>query len=386
MKKACIVTGSRAEYGILQPLIYKLSKDEEIEVQIIATGMHLSPEFGLTYKQIERDGYKINEKIEMLLSSDTTVGISKSIGLGMIGFAEAYMRLQSDLIVLLGDRYEIFAAASAAMVAGIPIAHLHGGELTQGVIDESIRHAITKMSHLHFTSTETYRKRVIQLGEEPERVYNVGALGIENIKEMNLFTRDEIEEQLRFKFDKKVALITFHPATFEDVSPELQFASLLEAINAISDLNVIFTKANADANGRIINIMIDEYVATHHENCIAFTSMGQKRYLSALKFSSIVIGNSSSGIIEVPSFHIPTVNIGNRQQGRIHSETVINCEADKKQIQKAIEYGLTPEFNQAIQMVKNPYDKTDTSNQIVRYIKVFLIQEEYDSKKKFYDL
>ncbi|MDF2801704.1 MAG: UDP-N-acetyl-D-glucosamine 2-epimerase, UDP-hydrolyzing [Anaerocolumna sp.] len=386
MKKVCIVTGSRAEYGILQPLIYKLSKDEEIELQIIATGMHLSPEFGLTYKQIENDGYKINEKIETVLSSDTTVGISKAIGLGLISFAEVYQRLNPDLIIILGDRYEIFAAASAAMVSKIPIAHLHGGELTEGAIDEAIRHAITKMSYLHFTSTEVYRQRVIQLGEAPERVHNVGALGVENVKKMKLLTKDILEERLQFKFDKKVALITFHPVTLEDRTSQEQFQVLLEAVDYFMDLKIIFTKANADADGRIINSMIDKYVKRHADRCVAFTSMGQEKYLSALQYSSIVIGNSSSGIIEVPSFNIPTVNIGDRQQGRIKSKSVIDCGVKVIQIKQAIESGLSKQ-NKVFQLKNiNPYEKENTTEQIILHIKKFLKQTHITFKKKFYDL
>jgi len=386
MKKVCVITGSRAEYGILRPLIDRLRNDEDIELQVIATGMHLSPEFGLTYRQIEQDGYKINEKIETLLSSDTTVGISKSIGLGLISFSEAYQRLKPDLIIILGDRYEIFAAASAAMVFKIPIAHLHGGELTEGAIDEAIRHAITKMSYLHFTSTEVYRQRVIQLGEAPERVYNVGALGVENIKKMKLLTQYTLEEQLQFKFDKKIALITFHPVTLENKTSQEQFEVLLKAIDSFKDLKIIFTKANADTDGRIINDMIDEYVNRHEDRCIAFTSMGQERYLSALKYSSIVIGNSSSGIIEAPSFNIPTVNIGDRQKGRIKSSSVIDCKVDSVQIKQAIEYGLT-KYDQNPQVENsNPYEKDNTSDQIIKYIKIFFKQSASTLKKKFYDL
>lgn len=386
MKKVCVVTGSRAEYGILKPIIQKLSCEQNIELQIVATGMHLSTEFGLTYKEIENDGYKINEKIEIVLSSDTAVGVSKAMGLGMISFAESFQRLQPDLVILLGDRYEIFSVASAAMIGRIPIAHLHGGELTQGAIDESIRHAITKMSYLHFTSTESYRKRVIQLGESPDRVYNVGALGVENIKKISLMSKEEIINEVGIDFNNKVAMVTFHPITLESKPSKEQFKELLEALADFNDLKIIFTKANADADGRIINQMIDEYVNEHGDNCKAFISMGQKRYLSALKHSTIVIGNSSSGIIEAPSFGIPVINIGDRQKGRIHSASVINCPVESEAIRKAIASGLEEKFIKDARQATNPYEKNNTSNQILQVIKEFLLNEPKELKKRFYDL
>lgn len=386
MKKVCIITGSRAEYGILEPLIAKLDKDSEIDLQLIVTGMHLSPEFGLTYRQIEEDGYKIDEKIETVLSSDTSIGISKAMGLGLISFSEAYQRLTPDLVVVLGDRYEIFAAASAAMIGRIPIAHLHGGELTQGAIDEAIRHAITKMSYLHFTSTEEYRQRVVQLGEAPERVFNVGALGVENIKKVELLTKEELEEQINFKFDKAVALVTFHPVTLETKTSKEQFECLLEAMDDFPNLKIIFTKANADTDGRIINDMIDNYVKKNTGRCIAFTSMGQRRYLSALKYSSIVIGNSSSGIIEAPSFYIPTINIGDRQQGRIKAKSVIDCRTDMSEIKKATQRGLLEILKEQKTDGLNPYEKENTSDQIILHIKAFLNRECINLKKQFYDI
>ena len=317
--KVCIITGTRAEYGLLKPLINKIYQSETLELQLVITGMHLSAEFGLTYKEIEYDGYPITSKIEMLLSSDTSVGITKSMGVAILGFADYFVQYKPDLTVILGDRYEMLMAATASMVAKIPIAHIHGGELTEGVMDDAIRHSITKMSHIHFTSTEEHRNRVIQLGEQPHCVFNVGALGIENIKNLKLLEKEELEKQLEFQFTEKTIMVTYHPVTMEDISSKKQFDSILDVIREHKELSVIFTKANADMDGRIINQMIDDFVFVHKERCAVYTSLGQLRYLSALQFCKAVVGNSSSGIIEVPSFGIPTVNIGERQRRRLHA-------------------------------------------------------------------
>lgn len=292
VRKICIVTGTRAEYGLLRPLIDKIDKDNELELQLVATGMHLSPEFGMTYKNIIDDGYKIDDKIEILLSSDTTVGISKSMGLATISFSETFERLKPDMIVVLGDRYEIFSVCSAATIAKIPIAHLHGGESTEGAFDESFRHCITKMSYLHFTSTEEYRKRVIQLGENPDRVFNVGAIGVENIVSLDLLEKKDLEKSLGFKLDKPFGLVTFHPVTLENNTSEEQFRELLSALDKMEDMKFIITKANSDSDGRVINKIINEYEKDNKDRIIAFTSMGYLRYLSAMKYCSSVIGNS----------------------------------------------------------------------------------------------
>jgi GDP/UDP-N,N'-diacetylbacillosamine 2-epimerase (hydrolysing) len=305
-RKICVVTGTRAEYGLLYWLMKEIESNKDLELQLIITGMHLSPEFGLTYKEIEKE-FKIDKKIEMLLSSDTPVGISKSMGLAQISFAEAYDELKPDIVVVLGDRYEIFSAVSAALVSRIPIAHIHGGEITEGAIDEAFRHSITKMSHIHFTATEEYRKRVIQLGENPDRVYNVGAMGIENIRRIKLLSKEEFEKSINFKLNEKNILVTFHPVTLENNTAENQFSELLEAIDKLKNTNIIFTKANSDTDGRIINKMIDEYVLKNRHKAIAFTSLGQLRYLSAMQYVDAVVGNSSSGIVEDPSFKIGTV-------------------------------------------------------------------------------
>lgn len=384
-KKICIITGTRAEYGLLKPLIDKIYKSKDLELQLVVTGMHLSPEFGLTYKEIEEDGYPITSKIEMLLSSDTSVGITKSMGVALIGFADYYEQYKPNMVIILGDRYEMFMAAAASMVAKIPIAHIHGGELTEGVMDEAVRHSITKMSHIHFTSTEEYRKRVIQLGEQPECVFNVGALGIENIKNLELLEKEELENQIDFRFSAKTIMVTYHPVTLENVTSKKQFEDILDVIHSHKELSVIFTKANADMDGRIINQMIDDFVITHKERCAAHTSLGQLRYLSALRFCKAVVGNSSSGIIEVPSFGIPTINIGDRQRRRLHATSVINCRNDKDEIEAALIEALSDKFLEKASQVKNPYEGEHTSDQMISIINRVL-EVGIDMKKIFYDL
>lgn len=383
-RKICIVTGTRAEYGLLFWLMKALQNDPNVNFQLIVTGMHLSPEFGLTYKKIEEDGFIINKKVEMLLSSDTPVGISKSMGIAMMGISEALDELKPDLLVLLGDRFEIFSAAAAAMIARIPVAHLHGGETTEGLIDEPIRHSVTKMSHLHFTSTEEYRNRVIQLGEDPSRVFNVGALGIENINRLELLDRKNLEESIKFNLGKKSALVTYHPVTLENSSSEGQLQNLLDVLEAMPDIKVVFTKANADTDGRVINKMIDQYVAAHNNNSAAFVSLGQLRYLSLLKNVNLVIGNSSSGLIEAPSFHTPTINIGDRQRGRIKGKTVVDCEPDVNSIRDAIGKVMSPEFQSELKSAVNPYGTANASERIVPILKSTDLDEIV--KKKFYNI
>lgn len=385
MKKVCVVTGTRAEYGLLKPVIEKIKKDEELELYLIVTGAHLSPEFGLTYEEIEDDGYIINKKIEMLLSADTPGSIVKSMGVEMIGFADAFADGCPDMVVILGDRYEMLAAASAAMVHRIPIAHIHGGELTEGAIDESIRHAITKMSYLHFTAAEAYRNRIIQLGESPERVFNVGALGVENIKSIKLLDKTNLEESINFKLRENTVIVTYHSTTLEKQSSSEQFNNLLSVLKSKVELNIIFTKANSDADGRIINQMIDDFVAENRNRSIAYASLGQVKYLSVLKYCSVVIGNSSSGIVEVPSFYIPTVNIGDRQRGRIAPCSVIHCGTGVEDIEHALCRAMQDEFKQSITNIKNPYEGKNTSSEIVDIIKCYL-RDGIDIKKKFCDL
>ena len=383
-RKICVVTGTRAEYGLLYWLMKEVQAADDLELQIIATGMHLSPEFGLTYQQIESDGFTIDEKVEMLLSSDTEVGIAKSMGIAMIGFAGALERLKPDMVVVLGDRFEIFSAASAATVAKIPIAHIHGGETTEGAFDESFRHSITKMSHLHFTSTEDYRKRVIQLGEQPDRVFNVGAVGIDNINKLKLLDRPTFEESIGFHLGKRNLLITYHPVTLETGTAEEQFSNLLKALDELENTHLIFTKANADTDGRIINAMIDDYVADRKDTTIAFTSLGQLRYLSAMQFIDGVVGNSSSGLLEIPSFNIGTVNIGDRQRGRVKAKSVIDCEPTKVGISGAISYLFSTQFQNGLVDLKNPYGEGGSAEKIVKTIANYPLHAVL--KKPFYDL
>lgn len=385
MKKVCIVTGTRAEYGLLKPIIEKVYRADKLELQLVVTGMHLSSEFGLTYQEIEKDGYPIKAKIEMLLSSDTSVGITKSMGIALIGFADYYEINRPDIVVILGDRYEILMAASAAMIARIPIAHIHGGEKTEGAIDEAIRHSITKMSHLHFVTTEEYRNRVIQLGEQPDTVYNVGALGVENIKSVKLLSKKELEDSLGCQFTDNTVMVTFHPVTLESMTADKQFRNILEVIDNHRELSVIFTKANADTDGRVINQMIDEYVAVNSDRCKVYASLGQVRYLSALRFCVAVVGNSSSGIIEVPSFGIPTVNIGDRQKGRVSAGSVVSCGNSVQEIENALQTALSRKFRDGLVNVKNPYEKAGTSDMVVQVISDAL-EKKIDIKKKFYDI
>ncbi|MDB9752176.1 UDP-N-acetylglucosamine 2-epimerase, partial [Gammaproteobacteria bacterium] len=342
-----------------------------------------SPEFGFTYREIEQDGFKIDRKIEMLTSSDTSVGITKSMGLGMIGFADALNELKPDLIVVLGDRFEIFAAVSAALVARIPVAHIHGGEATEGLIDEAIRHSITKMSHLHFVAAEEYRQRVIQLGENPERVFLVGGLGIDNIKHLKLLDRTELEYAINFKLGQKNLLITFHPVTLDVGTAAEQMEELLVALDTLNETHLIFTLPNADTDGRILINMIEQYVKNRSNACV-FTSLGQKRYLSCVYYVDGVVGNSSSGLAEVPSFRKGTINIGDRQRGRIQTESVINCEPNRQDIKAAIEKLYDQDFQTSLKDVKNPYGEGGASEKTVKVISSISLDEIL--KKRFYNL
>jgi len=370
-RKICVFTGTRAEYGLLRPLLDVVRDDGDLVLQIIASGMHLSEEFGLTYREIEADGFAIDAKVEMLLGSDTPCAISKSTGLGIIGLCEAYERLAPDIVVLLGDRFEVLAAATAAMFMRIPIAHIHGGESTHGSIDEAIRHAVTKMSHLHFTSTGTYRKRVIQLGETPERVFNTGAIGLDNLKRLRLLSRRQLEDSLDIRFARRNLLVTYHPVTLEKDSPAESFGSLLEALGELENTFVIFTKANADTGGRIINRMIDEYATATPHSTAVFASLGQLRYLSAMKHVDAVVGNSSSGIIEAPSLGTATINIGDRQAGRIRADSVIDCAATREDIARAFSRLWSNEFRAITAAVANPYDQGGAAEKIAEILKTF---------------
>jgi len=384
MRKICVITGSRAEYGLLSGLMAAIKADNELCLQIIATNMHLSPEFGLTYKEIEQDGFVIDKKVEMLLSSDTSNGTTKSVGLATIGFADAYEDLKPGLIVVLGDRYEILAAVTAALFYKIPVAHLHGGEITEGAYDDSIRHAITKMSHLHFTSTEAYRHRVIQLGEHPDRVFYVGALGVENIKNTKLLSKTDLEESLGLFLGDKSLLVTFHPVTLENGTAEQQCKNLLDVLAELTDYSIIFTLPNSDTDGRVIMLLINEFASVFKNRTMVFTSLGKIRYLSALQYVTAVVGNSSSGIIEVPSFGIPTLNIGDRQKGRIAASSVVHCDTTTNDIKLGVELVLSKEMQLLAKNVVNPYQKEDTVVHILEVIKNYPLQDII--QKSFYDL
>ena len=381
-RKICIITGTRADYGLLRWVMQGIKDDQYLTLQIIATGMHLSPEFGLTYREIENDGFQIDRKVEMLTSSDTSVGIAKSMGLGMIGFPDALSELSPDLIVVLGDRFEIFSAVSAALVARIPVAHLHGGELTEGAFDDALRHSITKMSHLHFVAAEQYRQRVIQLGEHPDRVFMVGGLGIDNIKNLQLLNREELEASLDFKLGIKNLLVTFHPVTLEMETASDQMAELIAALEELQDTQLIFTMPNADTDGRVLINMVEKFVA-EHSNARAYTSLGQLRYLSCVSHVDGVIGNSSSGLAEVPSFKKGTINIGDRQRGRLQAASVINCEPTRRSIAAALEQLNSDDFQKSLRKVTNPYGEGGASEKVVETIKNYLLDGLL--KKSFYD-
>ena len=382
-KKICIITGSRAEYGLLFWLLKEIEISKNFELQLIVTGMHLSPEFGLTYKEIEKD-FKINKKINIDLSVDTSLGVSRSMSIAQLSFSKAYKKLKPDIVVVLGDRYEIFSAVVAAMISKLTVAHIHGGETSEGSMDDYMRHCITKMSHIHFAATEEYKNRIIQLGESPSRVFNVGGMGIENIKRLKLLNKCEFEKAINFKLNKKNILVTFHPVTLENNTSKSQFKELLEAINDLDNTNIIFTKTNSDLHGKVINKMIDQYISKNSKKSIAFYSLGQTKYLSALQFVDLVVGNSSSGLIEAPSFKIATINIGDRQKGRIKAKSVINCLPERKSIQNSIKRAYSKNFQSLLKSVKNPYDNGFSSKKIVRVLNI--IKNENILKKSFYNI
>ncbi|MDI6703309.1 MAG: UDP-N-acetylglucosamine 2-epimerase [bacterium] len=382
MKKIAVITGTRADYGLLHWILKEIDEDTDLELRLIVTGMHLSQEFGLTIKEIEKDGFKIDEKVEMLLSSDTGVGIAKSIGLGVIGFADVLERLDPDILLVLGDRFEIFAACTAAMALNIPIAHIAGGESTEGVIDEQIRHAITKMSHIHFPSIEFYAKRIRRMGEEDWRVFVVGGTGLDHIKRLDLMTKDEIERVLDIKIEKPTLLVTYHPVTLESEDTDRQVDELLRALEE-TGARIIFTYPNAEVKSREIIKKIKGFVLNYPKAKI-FINLGQRRYLSLLKYVDVMIGNSSSGIIEAPSFELPVVNIGNRQKGRIRARNVIDVGYTKEEIIKGIDRALDKGFKRSLKGLKNPYGNGDSSKRIVDVLKSIEIDDRL-LKKRFSD-
>ncbi|WP_341714981.1 UDP-N-acetylglucosamine 2-epimerase [Limnobacter sp.] len=382
-RRVCVVTGTRADFGLLRYLMEEIKSHEELELKIIATGTHLSPEFGSTYLEIEEAGFQIDYKVEMLLSSDTASSVTKSVGLGTIGFADAYVQLSPDLIVVLGDRYELLSAVTAATIAGIPVAHLHGGETTEGAFDEAIRHAVTKMSHLHFVAAEEYKRRVIQLGEQEDRVFLVGGLGIDAIKRMDLLSQSELEESMNFKFGKKNLLITFHPVTLDRQGSSGQMAELLSALDSLVDTQLIFTMPNADTGNKELIRQINSFVETH-SNSKLYASLGQKRYLSCLKYIDGVVGNSSSGLAEAPSMGVGTVNIGDRQKGRLSATSVLHCEPNRLSILAAIHALYQPEFRSTLSSTSNPYGNGGASKKIASVLAS--CQLEGILKKSFRDI
>jgi len=383
-RKICVVTGTRAEYGLLRWVMDGIQKSSKLELQIIATGMHLSPAFGMTYKEIEKDGFTINKKVEMLLSADSPSSISKSTGLGIVGFADSYESLQPDIVVILGDRFEILSACIAALFAKIPIAHIHGGETTEGAFDESIRHSISKMAWWHFVAADEYEKRVIQLGEYPDRVFNVGGLGVDVINKTNLLSKKELMDKTGIQFDDKNLMVTFHPVTLENNTSEKQCQALLNVLGKMQDTYIIFTMPNADTGGRIIKEMVIDFVKRNSNRSISFESMGQLNYLSTLQFVNGVVGNSSSGLAEVPTFKIGTVNIGERQKGRLKANSIIDCEPTEDSIKSAIETLYNNDFQEKLKDVKNPYGKGLATEKILDLLDKNPIPTE--PKKEFYDL
>ena len=380
MKNVCVITGTRADYGLLYWTLKELKEEETINLQLCATGMHLSPEFGLTYQQIEKDGFSIDYKVESLISGDTGSAIAKSIGLGVIGFADAFQQLSPDLILVLGDRYEILAAVIAAMSARIPVAHCHGGELTLGAIDDAIRHTITKMSHVHFVSTIEYKNRVLQLGEQEENIHVVGALGLENLSK-NLISKTEFEARIGRTLQPLNFIITYHPETLSTKTTSEQLIPLFEALDQFPNALMIFTQPNSDHEGRALNSSIKEYVNKNSNRAVFYPTLGSKAYLTALSLCDLVIGNSSSGIIEAPSFNTPTINIGNRQKGRIKAASVINTTTVTENIVRAIEKGLSWNSESISRKNLNPYEGDQPAKDIVSIIK-----QEQVLNKSFKDI
>ncbi|WP_318439214.1 UDP-N-acetylglucosamine 2-epimerase [Photobacterium leiognathi] len=386
MRKICVVTATRAEYGPLKPLISDLFFDDEVELQLIVTGTHLSPEFGMTIEQIQADNIPIRKTIEILLSSDTPVGIGKSMGLAQISFIEAFDELKPDIVVVLGDRYELIPIVSSANILSIPVAHISGGEKTEGAIDEIIRHAVTKMSSIHFTAMDEYRNRVIQMGEQPKNVFTVGEIGLDNISRLDLLKKDEFEKSINKKLNKHNYLVTYHPET--TLSLDENINALNEILFSLDQLNqslFIFTKSNADCGGRQINELLDEYVNKNSKKAVIFDSLGQLRYLSALQYVDAVIGNSSSGICEVPSFKLATINIGERQCGRVRSKSVIDVKAKREDISEALFEIKSEKFSTDIlNDLINPYGNGNTSIKIMEILKT--IDLKNIQIKIFYDL
>lgn len=385
MKRICVVTATRAEYGLLKNVIVRLEQETDIIVNVVVTGTHLSPRFGETYREIEKDGVRICARIPILEDEDTALGVLDTMGNALKGFGGFFQSNPQDMVIILGDRYEIMAVCIAAMMEKIPIAHIHGGEITEGAIDDAIRHSITKMSYLHFASTEEYRKRILQLGEQPDRVFNVGALGVENVLRQPLMSREELEKSIAFVLGEQYGLVTFHPVTLEEQTAIEQLHQLLEAMNELEDYHFIITMSNADEGGIQINEELIKYAHAHEKRIYVTESLGMKRYLTAMKYASFVLGNSSSGIIEAPAMRVPTVNIGDRQKGRVQAESILNCEPVCREIVETVRKTQEAEFLTKVRKQKLPYGEGDTSKKIVDILKTQL-QKGFDLKKKFYDV
>lgn len=384
MKKIVVLTGTRAEYGILKPIIKKINNHPDLDLCLLVTGTHMEEKFGLTYKEIDEDGFYINYKIPIKLNSDSPKGILNSMAIELKQLADIFEKEEPNLLLILGDRFEIEMAAITALINRVPIAHIHGGELTEGVIDDAIRHSITKMSSIHFVSTKEYQNRLIQMGEQPNSVHYVGSLGVESIKKLSLLGKDMLSRRFGFSWDKPLIMVTYHPVTLENNTAKEQFQSLLNVVTEKNNYNYIFTYSNADTGGNLINTMIEEYVK-NHKHCKAYPSLGQLCYLSTIKYCAAVIGNSSSGIIEVPSFHIPTINIGDRQNGRVQAKTIINCGYSSHEIKTALDTALSPTFLNQCKEETNPYEKENTSDIIIEELNKFLADFK-TTKKKFFDI
>lgn len=385
MKKICVVTATRAEYGLLRRTIQSIVEDNELELILVVTGTHLLEEYGYTVKEIEEDGFPIAERIQILEKNSNEADICKAMGNASILFGEMYARQKPDMLIVEGDRYELLPICSSAMMFGIPIAHISGGEVTEGIVDDAVRHCITKMSYLHFPGCEEYRKRIIQLGEEPERVFNYGDVGVENVRKMEYLSKEELESFLGISLGKPFASVTFHPVTLEKNAAKMQVRELIRVLEENSHINFIVTMANADFEGDVINKLFKES-EKRSKNIFCYTSLGIQRYLSLLKYAEFVIGNSSSGIVEVPCFGIPTINIGDRQKGRLQAESIINCQPQADDIRRSIEQAMSPEFRKIAGQAKNPYGEGDTSENIVHTIKEFLQADHKNLKKRFYDI
>lgn len=383
--KVCVITGTRAEFGLLEPLLRKLHNDKEIDLQLVVTGSHLSPAFGNTQSEIKDAGLPIYARIPVNIEGDKKVDMAVSTGEAVVAFAKYFEKHQPQLLIILGDRFEIFSACTAASLLGIPIAHLYGGETTEGAVDEFLRHSITKMSYYHFTACEEYRRRVIQLGEDPDRVFNVGSLGVENIINLPEISIEELMESLNFDLSGNYSIVTFHPVTLEENTSEIQLRQLIDAMDEFKDMKYIITKANADAGGRTINQIWDN-ASMSHMNWVVVPSLGAKRYLTALKYSQMIIGNSSSGIIEAPALHVPTVNIGDRQKGRMMSESIICCKPETEDIVKAMRKALSPDFREAVTKADSYFGNGNTSDKIMVEVKKFLHSGIKEIKKSFYDI